>query len=100
MGYKVILTAQADRDLEKIVHFLAIKNPSAARRLGHALLDNALTLAQLPRRGVVVAGRAEYRRILHRPWFLIYFRINESSQLIEVVRIWDARQDPTNLMLG
>ena len=39
MGYKVILTAQADRDLEKIVHFLAGKNPSAARRLGHALLD-------------------------------------------------------------
>ena len=39
MGYKVILTAKADRDLEKIVHFLAGKNPSAARRLGHALLD-------------------------------------------------------------
>ena len=39
MGYKVIFTAQADRDLEKIVHFLASKNPSAARRLGHALLD-------------------------------------------------------------
>ena len=46
-----------------------------------------------------VAGRAEYRRILHKPWFLIYFRINESFQLIEVVRIWDARQDPTTLML-
>jgi plasmid stabilization system protein ParE len=56
-------------------------------------------LAQLPRRGVFVAGRAEYRRILYKPWFLIYFRINESFQLIEVVRIWDARQDPTTLML-
>jgi plasmid stabilization system protein ParE len=27
MGYKVILAAQADRDLEQIVRFLARKNP-------------------------------------------------------------------------
>jgi len=99
MGYRVILTARADSDLEEVVRFLAGKNPAAARRLGHALLDDALSLTQLPRRGMGVPERAEYRRILHRPWFLIYYRINEQSRLIEVVRIWDARQDPSGLTL-
>ena len=100
MDYRVILTARADRDLEEIVRFLAVKNPAAARRLGHALLDDALSLNRLPRRGVTVKGRDEYRRILHRPWFLIYYRINETGRLIEVVRIWDARKDPAGFELG
>lgn len=99
MGYQVILTAQADRDLEEIVRFLAAKSPTSARRLGHALLDSSLALTQLPRRGMTVPGRAGYRRILHRPWFLIYYRINETDRLIEVLRIWDARQDPSGLTL-
>ena len=48
MGYHVILAAQADRDVERIVRFLAQKNPAAAERLGHALLDAALALTHLP----------------------------------------------------
>ena len=48
---------------------------------------------------MTVPGRAGYRRILHRPWFLIYYRINETDRLIEVLRIWDARQDPSGLTL-
>lgn len=100
MGYRVILTAKADRDLEKIVRFLARENPTAARRLGHALLDDAFTLSRLPRRGVAVPGRPEYRRILHRPWFLIFYRVNEPKCVVEVVRIWDARQDPSGFRLS
>ena len=42
MDYRVMLSAQADRDLEDVVRFLAQKNPAAAERLGNALLDDAL----------------------------------------------------------
>ena len=35
MGHRVILSAQADRDLEQIVRFLARKNQAAAERLGY-----------------------------------------------------------------
>lgn len=100
MDYRVILTTRADRDLEEIVRFLAGRNPAVARRLGHALLDDALSLTRLPHRGVAVPERRDYRRILHRPWFLIFYRVNESARLIEVVRIWDARQDPAGFTLG
>lgn len=99
MGYHVILAAQADRDLEQIVRFLAQKNRAAAERLGHALLDDALALASLPRRGVAVRDRPGYRRILHRPWFLIYYRIDEAQRTIEVARIWDVRQNPASFAL-
>jgi plasmid stabilization system protein ParE len=99
MGYRVILAAQADRDLEQIVRFLARKNPAAAERLGNALLDDAFSLTHLPGRGVAVPGRPGCRRILHRPWFLIYYRIDEAQRMIEIVRIWDVRQNPAGLSL-
>ena len=99
MGYHVVLSAQADRDLEQIVRFLAQKNQTAAARLGYALLDEALALTHLPGRGVAVRGRPGYRRILHSPWFLIYYRIDETQRVIEVARIWDARQNPDDLAL-
>ena len=60
MDYRVILSPRADRDLEQAVRFLAQKNPAAAERLGHALLDDALSLARLPRRGVAVRERPGY----------------------------------------
>ena len=99
MDYRVTFAAQADRDLEAIVRFLAQKNPNAAERLGHALLDDALSLTDLPFRGVAVHERTGYRRILHRPWFLIFYRIDEDRRLVEVARIWDARQDPDTFHL-
>jgi len=100
MGYRVILSAQADRDLEQIVRFLAQKNPAAAERLGYALIEEALSLAHLPRRGGAVRSRPGYRRLVHRPWFLIFYRIDEARQLVEVARIWDARQDPALFTLS
>jgi plasmid stabilization system protein ParE len=94
MGWRVALNERADLDLEHVVAFLARKNPVAAERLGLKLVDTIFSLQQMPNRGVAVGGRPGYRRILHQPWFLIFYRINEAQQSIEIVRIWDARQDP------
>ncbi len=83
MGWHVVFAAQADRDLEQIVRFLAQKSPLAAERLGYALIDDALSLTHLPRRGVAVRDRPGYRRLLHRPWFHLYYRIDEPQRIIE-----------------
>lgn len=52
MGYKVGLTDLARDDLGATVRFIAVEgeNPEAALRMGHELLDAALSLAILPRR--------------------------------------------------
>lgn len=99
MDYRVMFAAQADRDLEEIVRFLARKNPAAAERLGNALIDDALSLSALPNRGLAFQQRQGYRRILHRPWFLLFYRIDEARHLVEIARIWDARQDPDTFRL-
>jgi plasmid stabilization system protein ParE len=58
-----------------------------------------MSLTHLPARGVAVRDRPGYRRLLHRPWFLIYYRVDEANRLIEIARIWDGRQNPAGLHL-
>jgi plasmid stabilization system protein ParE len=99
MDYKVTFAAQSQRDLFAIVSFLAEKNPAAARKLDDSLLDAALSLAQLPRRGVAVQARPGLRRLAHPSYYLIFYRVDETRRLVEVVRFWDGRQDPALLNL-
>ncbi len=94
MVYRVIFTAQAERDLGGIVRFLARLNPLAAERLGNALLDAALSLSSLPYRGVAVPERPSCRRTFHPPWFLIFYRVDETTRTVCILRFWDARNDP------
>jgi plasmid stabilization system protein ParE len=100
MGYKVIFSTQSNRDLGHIVSFLAQKNPAAAGRLGYALVDRALSAGAMPHMGAAVRERRDVRRILRRPWFLIYYRVDDTSRVVEIVRIWDARQNPAGFSLG
>ena len=94
MGWRVTLSEQADLDLGNVVAFLAQKNPKAAERLGLDIVATIFSLTELPYRGKALRGRQTYRRILHRPWFLIFYHLDEARQQVEIVRVWDARQDP------
>ncbi|MBC8040619.1 MAG: type II toxin-antitoxin system RelE/ParE family toxin [Opitutaceae bacterium] len=98
MGYKVGLTETAQADLGFVVRFLAEKSPEAAARIGHELLDAALTLTLFPRRGASVRRRPGMRKLTHRH-YLIFYQINEAEQWVEVVRVWDGRQNPSALRL-
>lgn len=100
MGWRVALTEQANSDLEAAVVFLAAKSPAAAERLGLGLVDSIFGLADFPLKGMPVHARAGYRRLLHRPWHLIFYRVDETAETVEIVRIWDARQNPNSLSLG
>ncbi len=99
MDYQVDFAAQTERDLLSIAKFLAQKNPTAAQRLGNELIDLALTLSSLPRRGGSVIGRPGILKLVHPPYHLIFYRIDETRKLIEVLRFWDGRQDPAELTL-
>ena len=100
MGYKVIFSSQANRDLGRVVRFLAQKNPMAAESLGFGLVNRALSLGVMPHMGAPVKGRSGVRRAIHRPWFLVYYRVDDVAQTVEIVRIWDARQNPAGFSLG
>jgi plasmid stabilization system protein ParE len=98
MGYQVGLTEAAQEDLAAVVRFLAEKSPEAAERVGNELLDTAFALSLFPRRGAPVRRRPGLRKLSHR-YYLIFYQVNEASQWVEVVRIWDGRQNPASLQL-
>jgi plasmid stabilization system protein ParE len=98
MGYKVGLSEAARDDLGAVVRFLAQKSPQSASNIGNEILDVALSLSIMPRRGTRVRKRPGLRKLSHR-YYLIFYQVNEAEQWVEVVRIWDGRQDPNTLSL-
>lgn len=93
MGYKVVLTAQADRDLGEVVRFIAENSVEAAERVGLEIIEVARSLEAFPRRGVMVQARPGLRKLIHR-YVLLVYRINEEACVVEILRIWDGRKDP------
>ncbi len=98
MGFQVGLTEEAQADLGVVVRFLAEQNPEAAARIGNDILDAALSLTLFPRRGTPVRRRPGMRNLSLRH-YLIFYQVNEATQWVEVVRIWDGRRDPSSLRL-
>jgi plasmid stabilization system protein ParE len=96
MGYQVGLTGEAQNDLAAAVRFLAEKSPEAAERIGNELLDAALSLTLFPRRGAAVRRRPGMRKLAHSH-YLIFYQINDATQTVEIIRIWDGRQNPLSL---
>jgi plasmid stabilization system protein ParE len=96
MGWQVALTEEAEEDLGKIVAFLAQKSPAAAERIGLELVDLIFSLDSLPNKGAAMRKRPALRKIAHRHYLVIY-RVNESALQVEIIRVWDNRQDPAKL---
>ncbi len=98
MGWQVALTEQAETDLENAIAFLAKKNPAAAERIGLELVDVIFSLDHLPTRGALVRKRPGLRKLVHRHYLVIY-RVNEGAALVEIIRLWDNRQNPSRLRI-
>jgi plasmid stabilization system protein ParE len=97
-AWRVALSDQADRDLERVVAFLARKNPAAAERIGLEIVAVIFSLDTLPARGNPVKNRPGLRKVVHR-YYVVVFRLHEAARLVEIVRVWDGRQDPAGLEL-
>lgn len=82
MGWRIAITEQAITNLEAAVAFLTAKSPAAAERLGMGLVDSIFRLADFPLHGMAVEARSGYRRVLHRPWHLIFYRLDEAAKIV------------------
>ncbi len=98
-AWRVALSPEAEGDLERVTAFLAQKSPAAAERVGLEIVEVIFSLDQLPARGVPVRSRPGLRKIVHR-YFLVIYRVHEAARLVEVVRVWDGRQNPASLELS
>ena len=98
MVWQIALTEAAGQDLEGLVAFLAQKSPRAAEVIGLEIVELILSLDRLPARGAIMRQRSNLRKLAHRHYLIIY-RVNPSARQVEIVRIWDNRQNPERLQL-
>jgi plasmid stabilization system protein ParE len=91
MDYKIIISGRAIADLRSIVTHIAKDNPTAAERFGIELIQRAKPLAQFPHLGRVVPEENDenIREIIFKS-YRIFYRVNEQTRLIEVIRYWHA----------
>jgi len=97
LGCAVIYSAQSKRDLGAIVAFVAENSPAAADLLGNALVDRSLMLGIHPHLGAPVRDRLGVHRLVHKPWVVIYYRVDTERRTVGIARFWDARQNPDAL---
>lgn len=101
MGYKVLLTEDALRDLEELDEYIATHDgPAKADHVLNRIESTILKLAEFPARGnyppeLSSLGIREYREVFFKPYRIIYRVIEET---VYVYLIADGRRDMQALL--
>jgi toxin ParE1/3/4 len=99
--YEVLLTEDAQKDIEGIHQFLAESDsPAAAERVLDRLVEVAESLAAFPERGAFpreleTLGMRDFRQVFFKPYRVIY-RIRDRSVFIYLIA--DGRRDMQPLL--
>ena len=85
----------ASLDLIEIIEFIRQDRPTAARKMGRAILLEASRLSRHPRAGKIVPellkqGISEYRQVLVPP-FRVEYAVRKA--FVEIVAVIDSRRD-------
>lgn len=96
MGYRVLLTGSAARDLEELDAYIAENDsPSAADLVLGKIEEAVATLSEFPERGTYPQelsslGIREYREIFFKPYRIVY---RVSKKTVYVYLIADGRRN-------
>jgi plasmid stabilization system protein ParE len=93
----VIITAEAEADLEQIATYVAEQSPRSALKLVRELRERCESLLDAPR-GYPLVPRYEHLGIRRRPFgrFLIFYRVDQGT--IEVIHILHGARDYESLL--
>lgn len=88
----VVITSEAEADLEHIAAYIAEQSPRSALKLVRELRQRCESLADAPR-GYPLVPRYEHSGIRRRPFghYLIFYRVGEDA--IEVIHILHGVRD-------
>jgi plasmid stabilization system protein ParE len=87
VDFKIRITEAALADFEDILAYSWDNFPAAAERFGEAILNHVDLLGSYPYIGSPVDGLESIRLLVHTP-ILIYYRINEARNLVEILHFW------------
>ena len=97
---KIRWTSKAIRDLDRSVDYLLERNPDSAKRLLTDVVGKVDHLADHPEMGAVAFDAdpsGQVRHLVEGP-FRVFYVIKDDH--VQIVRFWDARQDPRSLTFG
>ena len=99
---QIVITPDADRDLEETAHFIGMDNAKAAKRFLDAATAGFRSLSDAPR----IGGRVEInnaalaglrrRRVPGFENHLIFYRVSEEA--IEVIRVLHGARDIESIL--
>lgn len=101
---KVIVSPEAEADLNEIALYIAAEQPDAARRLIGSFQELCEKLATTPQIGPVRDfGLAELEglRMVPVPGFgnhLVFYRVSDDASRVDIWRLVDGRRDLPNLL--
>lgn len=87
MDFQVRISHPALIDFEDILEYSWANFPANAERFGNAILNHVDLLKTFPYIGSPVAGRPGVRQLIHTP-ILIYDRVQEGSNVVEILHFW------------
>ena len=94
MAYKVRYTKEVLADLEEVTDYAELNFPGGAEQFFPGLLDQIDFLEVYPRMGSFHEVRTKTRKIHYSP-FVIYYRVVEAQQRIDILHIWHgSRRSP------
>lgn len=102
MSFEVVLTGDAERDLETLFdHIAAHDSPGSAERVLNQILKVAESLRENPHRGARPAelrelGEQGYRQVLFKPYRVIY---QVMGKQVFIYLIADGRRDMQSLLM-
>ncbi|MBE7197719.1 MAG: type II toxin-antitoxin system RelE/ParE family toxin [Parafilimonas terrae] len=90
----VVITDEAENDLEQIGDFIAQDNPRRAISFVKELVDRCHRLTEMPRGYPLLPGWEDVgiRRRRHGD-YLIFYRISEAADRIDVLHVLNGAQD-------
>jgi toxin ParE1/3/4 len=93
----VVVTAEAEADIEQIAAYVAEQSPQSSLTLVRELRERCASLLDAPR-GYPLVPRYEHLGIRRRPFgrFLIFYRVNQDA--IEVIHILHGARDYERLL--
>ena len=96
--YKVAVSALAERDLRDIVRYISAQfsAPMTAVKMMDAIEEAIAGLADMPQKSPPVTDERlasmGYRKLVVKN-YMVFFTIDETSKIVDIVRILYARRD-------
>ncbi len=92
------MTSQALRDLKEIGGYAQKLDLTDADEFAQRLLEQAESLTTFPFRHGTFVGQQNIRKVPFRS-YIIFYKIYEKDQVVEILRFWHAARDQRRLRL-